>query len=206
MSDRVSLSESLPRSCASLYAGETRHSDPQGRTRLSAQTAKSSVFTQIGKHLALEHSEAYVPKHTRPAFDKNTQHLVFDLADKKDLIKDDKKVVLYACTGFAGQTVYLPKKADLKLARDMDESINDYATIGHMVQWRGHIASNANPERYVVEINNKDYEVYAYLKDDVRRLYNDTDNLRLESQSYNSSVAYSYESSDDPLAPTFRAI
>jgi len=102
----------------------------------------------------------------------------------------DGSRMLYPCVTGPGSTAALPRRKD---ATDDEVHSGMFATIGHIKQWREYCASQCDP------VITDDGKAQAYLRQDVAEAYNDVRNLELESQSYNSKIAYQY--GWNPLAP-----
>ncbi len=99
--------------------------------------------------------------------------------------------MVYPCIiGPGGATAELPRKGD---ATSDEVSSGMFATIGHKKQWMDHCAQKCDP------VLTDDGAVYAYRRADVKREYNNTTNLELQSMRYNSQTAYRY--GENPLAP-----
>ena len=99
--------------------------------------------------------------------------------------------MVYPCvTGPGGITAELPRRRD---ATPDEIHSGMFATIGHIIQWRDYCAQKC--DMFLTD----DRTAYAFLREDVNQAYNDVSNLELQSQSYNSQIAYPY--GENPLAP-----
>ena len=87
-----------------------------------------------------------------------------------------------------GTKEWLPRKQD-------SDPGEDWATIGHIVQWRDYIVKNADTEQWTVQGGGT---ILAISQDEANMWYRDVNNFELQSQSYNSSVAMAYKTSDAP--------
>ena len=70
----------------------------------------------------------------------------------------------------------------------------DYATVGHKVQWRDYIIQHATTDQFAVPGG----EILAISQEQAKTWYRDVNNLELQGQRYNSSIAKPYTSSDPP--------
>lgn len=119
----------------------------------------------------------------RPSWD-DTADTVY--ANAKSRVKNGRTE--YLCF-VKGGTAYLPKKGSV--LNDDEE----FATIGHKKQWLEYITEKV--DQHDVKVISKDTRLAVasasgILQTDARRLYNDIDNLRLEGNKYNSSIAHQY--------------
>ena len=95
----------------------------------------------------------------------------------------------YPCvTSKTREKKWLPRK-------DEADPGEDIATIGHKVQWRDYIVKNTDTEMWEVEEGRK---IDAISQKQANEWYRDENNLELQGQSYNSSIATQYRSSDAP--------
>jgi hypothetical protein len=102
---------------------------------------------------------------------------------------DGTKRPEYKCVvdGDGGEE-WLPRKQD-------SDPGEDFATIGHIVQWRDYIVKKADTGRWTVQGGG---EILAISQDEANLWYRHKKNFELQSQSYNSSVAKAYKTSDAP--------
>lgn len=172
--------------------------DPRGRTR----NARSTAAFLAGANLPLpQRNLALVPFRTdvngtylwdgfsRPSWGGADEDFYAKQDYTRGLTADGRNRREYACVvDDKGAKKDLPRKQ----FRDPGE---DFASIGHIEQWRDYIVNHATTERWTVEGGG---EILAISQDEANRWYRDENNFELQSQSYNSSVALAYSTSDEP--------
>lgn len=179
-----------------------RTTDPRGRTRAAARAQQNTGLISEGQLRGLVlYKGAYWPANlnSRPSFKPSVVETVFCNANQ---YMEDGKVTLYECKCGRSQNVYLPRNSQFYLAKRQypDSEIKSWATIGHITQWREYVVDNVDMAEYVVTYRNRRYVVLAYPTKVVIDYYNDIENLRLEENIYNSSIAHQYPDGD-PLYP-----
>lgn len=125
----------------------------------------------------------------RPRFERETEEKLY--AHPKKI----GNVNYYECETAPGITKWLPRKKD---ATVQQKRAGDFATIGHQIQWQDYVTDKCSPETGTYG----SYQYEAYKKADVKKYYNETGNLKLQSMSYNSSIAKKYDGTS-PLTPTW---
>ncbi len=99
----------------------------------------------------------------------------------------------YECiVGPNNQTKYLPRKENAKKGED-------FATIGHKIQWRDYISQKVDTEQFSVENGTKSIEGMKMAE--VEKWYKDLNNLQPEGQKFNSQKASAYTS--DPWIQSY---
>lgn len=122
----------------------------------------------------------------RPAFTAKTESVLYSGGEMQG------SRMVYPCAIGSGGIAKLPRRKD---ATPAEVHSGQYATIGHQTQWRDYCAQKCDM------VKTDDGTAFAFLRSDVNQAYNDTANLELQSQSYNSSIAFHY--GENPLAPTW---
>lgn len=126
----------------------------------------------------------------RPAFTDACMNSLFAVPESSS---DGRP--LFRCATARNKTELLPRFKD---AFPAEKKAGAYATIGHIQQWQEFCAEHCTPEICTTPYG----DALAYRKADVHAAYNDLTNLELQSQSYNSKLAYPY-GAENPLTPTY---
>lgn len=121
----------------------------------------------------------------RPNFSQETNEALY-----RDSQSNSKGRKLYLCRISQTDTAYLPKQKDAARGED-------FATIGHITQWKEYARDNALWSIYSPINDPDDWKFSSTLYQDVVDKFNDINNLQLEGSAYNNGKAYRYE--NDPL-------
>jgi hypothetical protein len=172
------------------------YADPRHRTRGS--TARQNVQDEEGENLpaprrnltnnpfkrAAGGTELWDGS-TRPSWNGADDIFFATQASAPGVSPSGKQRMEYSCrVDNAGNQAMLPRKKDA-------EGNEDIASVGHKTQWRDYIAKHANTEQWDVEGGGS---IFAISMEEARSCYCDNDNLELQGQIYNSSVAKAYTS------------